>query len=218
MERIIIETEDGSSTLKLLQFDEQYHSIHGALNESMHIFIHSGLEKIDTNPIHILEVGFGTGLNALLTYYYHHNRKIKYCGIEAYPLTDEEIDKLNYVQQINPDLKEVFHQLHHCQNNETIDITNEFSFTKKIMKVENYAFEKDYYDLVYYDAFSPNTQPELWNVELFEKIYYGMKKGGILITYCAKGSVKRAMKSAGFDVIGLPGPIGKREITQCIKK
>lgn len=217
--RSILITEDGSTTLKLCDFDEQFHSLHGAVNESMHVYINAGLQYfIEKENINILEMGFGTGLNAILTIQRRNNRTIAYHGIEAFPLNDEEINNLNFQDFIDPELYEVFQQLHQCNENEWIEPYNNFKFKKSIIKLEDILLENDFYDLVYYDAFSPDIQPELWDEIALKKIYRSMKKKSVLVTYCAKGSVKRVMKVVGFEVEGLPGPVGKREISRCIKK
>ena len=212
-DRTIFVTEDGSATLKLNQFDEQFHSTHGAINESMHIYINAGLKAATTSPVNLLEIGFGTGLNAILTCIHKEDRTINYHGIEAFPLTKEEIYLLNYQDFMTEEEYRVFLSLHHAEGDELLQM-NHFSFQKSIIKLEDIALPKDYYQVVYFDAFSPNTQPELWTADIFEKIYTSMKSGAVITTYCAKGSVKRAMKAVGFEIEGLPGPIGKREITR----
>ncbi|MEG1555386.1 MAG: tRNA (5-methylaminomethyl-2-thiouridine)(34)-methyltransferase MnmD [Bacteroidales bacterium] len=216
--RKIVKTEDHSYTLKLEHFDEQYHSIHGAINESTHIFINSGLKVVNHDSISILEIGFGTGLNALLTYYYKGNKKIFYTGIEAFPLTEEEWTKLNYVDLIDPTLYNFYHKLHQSEENQLLEIGTDYYLKKINRRLEEISLQTLEYHLIYFDAFSPHTQPELWKEEIFEKMYQCMQTNGILITYCAKGSVKRALKNVGFEVEGLPGPVGKREITRCVKK
>ena len=215
-QREIFLTEDGSSTLKLLNFNEQFHSIHGALTESQHIYIGAGFKKLaHLSEIKILEIGFGTGLNAILTFQENKSQIIHYHAIEAYPLTPDEVQKLNYHRFLSEEEQNCFLKMH--QNQQAINIHHHFHFKKEIAKIEDLLLPVNEYDLVYFDAFSPETQPELWSETIFNKLALSMKAGGILVTYCAKGSVKRALKQAGFSVEGLPGPPGKREITRALK-
>lgn len=208
-------TEDGSATLKLTRFDEQFHSIHGAVEESLHVYIHSGFDALqEKDEIRVLEMGFGTGLNALLTLVHGEKKKIDYHGIEAFPVSDEEAGLLNYPKLLNV-ASDLFMKLHNTCSPQ--QITPDFYFRKTIGKIENIELETNYYDLIYYDAFSPSVQPELWTEELFAKLFASMRNHSILTTYCAKGSVKRAMKAAGFELESLSGPPGKREITRCLK-
>lgn len=217
--RTHIISEDGSSTLRIDGVDEHFHSIHGAYNESMHIYIQTGLWACDDiEDVSILEVGFGTGLNAILTQIHQGGRKIHYHGIEAYPLKEKEIEMLNYSSFLNDFHYSVFRKMHEIMKDEEIEISPNLFFRKSISKVEDISFPDNYYDLVYFDAFSPDIQPEMWQEEIFQKLYKSMRTNGILVTYCAKGWVKRAMKSAGFQVEGVPGPVGKREISRASKK
>lgn len=216
----IIETEDGSPTLFSTQFNQTYHSIHGAIAESMHVFIKNGLERylqdnIDKNPIIIFEMGFGTGLNCYLTAKYALENKIniEYYSIEKYPVNMDEISKISS----KIDDSELFLQIHNKEWNCLNSLNPYFSFKKINENLLNYEFNKNI-DIVFYDAFSPNSQPELWSVAVFEKLYNALVNDGILTTYCAKGQVKRNFKEAGFHVMALEGPIGKREMTLCIKK
>ena len=214
----IIKTHDNSHTLFHHQFKERYHSIHGAINESKHVFINKGLKIIDKEPIKVFEFGFGTGLNALLTLIYsnQHQLKIDYNTIEAYPLETEKIKKLNYLELLKVnELEEDFLNMHYAKDDETLDFGN-MNFLKSTKKWEDFHSEKKF-DLVYYDAFAPNVQPELWTVELFQKMYEMMEQEGILVTYCAKGYVKRNLKAAGFIIESIEGPPGKREMTRAVK-
>lgn len=211
-------TEDGSSSLRLDELPEHYHSMHGAYKESMHIYIKSGLHFFpDFAVIKILEMGFGTGLNAALTLCNKGNRLIDYHTIEAYPLTLEEVGLLNYKTYTGNKYYSEFLRMHSVQTAEKIWIDKKFRFTKTINTIEHTELE-DGYQLVYYDAFSPEIQPELWTAEILGKLYSTMASDSILVTYCAKGSVKRNMKAAGFEVESIEGPPGKREITRCFKK
>ena len=216
MQRQVIPTSDGSHTVSVPELNVTYHSIHGAIQESMHVFIQAGLEyvmqKVDKNEtIHIFEMGFGTGLNAFLTAIEaeKQQRKILYTAVELYPLSNDEIEFLNYKDALGqPNL---FHQLHQVAWNETIPITDYFTLIKQQVNLTDFQSEQRFH-LVYYDAFPPNAQPELWTKEIFEKLYNMMLSGGVLVTYCSKGDVRRAMLAAGFEVEKIPGPPRKREM------
>lgn len=217
--RITVSSADGSSTLQIAGTNEHFHSVHGALNESMHIYIKAGMQTLkDRESVNILEVGFGTGLNALLTLIHRKNCAIRYHGIEAYPLREEEVKSLNYTMLIDNQWEEYFLKMHAMDEENEVGIIPGFFFRKSLRKLEEMMFPENQYDLVYFDAFSPDLQPELWSEEIFQRIYNAMKKDSILVTYCAKGRVKRAMKAVGFSVEGLPGPTGKREISKAVKK
>ena len=217
----ILPTEDGSHTLQNEALNETYHSTHGAIQESKHIFIEAGLKEIakSKNEISILEFGFGTGLNAYLTLLENNflKKKITYTTLEAFPVQMEIAAQLNYPQLLlNKATDALFDLLHSCNWNKRIAINSDFSFLKINKKMEDFILTEKY-DLIYFDAFSPQTQPELWTKEIFKKLCDTMNDEGILVTYSAKGEVKRNLKAAGFKVVGLPGPIGKREITRAIK-
>lgn len=214
----IILTEDGSHSLLQNELNETYHSIHGAIQESKHIFIDAGLKMCTKNPIHILEIGFGTGLNAFLTQLETElsGKKVHYTAIELYPLSTASASLLNYPDLLAPKKKDVFYQLHTSPWQNHIQLTNLF---------ELYKIKEDYssmtltgsFDLIYFDAFSPEKQPEMWTEERFRMIYHCCNPGAILTTYCAKGNVRRALQSAGFLVERIPGPPGKREILRAKK-
>lgn len=217
--RVVEITEDGSSTLKLTEFDEQFHSIHGAVNESLHIYINSGLNFLQEREyLKILEVGFGTGLNAILTLQNQGLHEIDYHAIEAYPLKEEEYRQLNYNLFIEDKLADAYQRMLQFDEGKWIKINSRFKLKVSVAKIEEMLLEKGEYDLVYFDAFGPAIQPELWGELIFEKIYQSMAKNSVLVTYCSKGVVKRALKEVGFEVSALSGPIGKREITRCLKK
>jgi len=212
-------TRDGSSTLYVERFDEHYHSTHGALQESLHVFIRNGLAyKLQTqSSISILEVGFGTGLNALLTYLYSENAHIRYTGIEAYPLSSDQLAWLNYPDVLKQEgVQEIFHQLHQLPWNKNHQMDLHFELTKYNILLEDYQPEIRF-DLIYFDAFAPDSQPELWTLEIFRQMYRCCEQEGALVTYSAKGDVRRAMVSAGFQVEKLPGPPGKREMMRALK-
>ena len=225
----LITTTDGSHSLYVPELNETYHSRHGALQESQHVFIEAGLksEEVKNLPLFssmslsILEMGFGTGLNAFLTFLEMKNSRslINYRSLEAFPLEAELTSKLNY-----PDLlavseadKKVFEAMHQCAWNETIEVSPNFYLTKLQQKLEEATLPSNYFNIVYYDAFAPEKQPELWTAEVFAKVYDAMEWNSVLTTYCAKGVVKRTLKKVGFEVVALPGPSGKREMTKAIK-
>jgi tRNA U34 5-methylaminomethyl-2-thiouridine-forming methyltransferase MnmC len=215
MESSIIITEDGSPTLHHPFFEQNYHSTFGAISESQHVFIQNGfdywLQKNKViNSIHILEMGFGSGLNALLSAQKANDLKIKtiYTTFESYPISiDTAIILSKYFN--NSDL---LIQLHQCAWEKAIEINNYFTIIKKEKKMECID-DINKFDLIYYDAFSPNSQSELWTTEIFQKLFEATKNKGLLTTYCAKGSVKRALKEAGWQITALKGPKGKREMT-----
>ncbi len=218
MNRLIKTSSDGSHTIYNAETDEHYHSIFGAYTESKHIFIENGLNRSKANPVKVLEIGFGTGLNAFLTSIegFKSNKKIIYEGIEMNPLEPEIVQSLNYPAIINPSYTQLFIQLHESKWNETLELTPNFSF-KKILGDATKIRLSSGFDVVYFDAFSPEKQPELWSERVFNKIYKAMNQNGILTTYCAKGSVKRLLKSVGFKIELLSGPPGKRHMIMAIK-
>lgn len=220
----IITTEDGSHTLFAEQFNEIYHSRHGAIQESQHVFIKTGLDYVleqnKTNTASILEIGFGTGLNALLTMLQAEKRnlKINYTTIELYPVDIATIKELNYTQQLGYEYcYGPYHSMHLVRWNEAHDVTPHFNFKKINASVIEHRFEPESFDLIYFDAFAPDNQPEMWSVDVFKAMYRALKPGGILVTYCSKGVVQRAMKEAGFTVEKTPGPPGKREMLRSVK-
>lgn len=222
MPKIII-TEDGSHSLKLPGLDEHYHSVHGAIAESMHVFIRAGLEKmLESSPgnINILEVGFGTGLNALLTLAAIHKETVvvKYTALEPFPLPADTWQALNYPELIMADKTEPwFRDLHDAPWGEMHEITAGFYLQKLREGIVDLDVDVPTFNLVYFDAFGPDVQPELWTDEMFKLLAQVTVKDGILVTYSAKGSVRRAMQSAGFSVERLPGPKGKREMLRATR-
>ncbi len=224
MKREIIITGDGSSTIHIPEWNEQYHSKHGALQEARHVFIDMGLipvcEREDLNDISILEIGFGTGLNALVTWEeaQKQNKSINYTGVEAYPVALDEVEKLNFSKVLQQPLAiDFFGKIHQSEWENKIAITKSFNLTKQ-QKFFQDIIDIELYDLIYFDAFGARVQPELWSVEIFNKMYNALKNNGVLVTYAAKGSVRRAMLEVGFIVERLSGPPGKREMLRATKK
>lgn len=209
-------TSDGSPTLYLPGFDETYHSRHGAMQESLHVFIEAGLKKAirDFSELHILELGFGTGLNAMLTF--QATRQISelnlhYTGLEPYPLTRELAGE--YLRHLAPELREhamIFEKMHEIEEGE-IALSENFVLSRVRAGFSEFETARKF-NLVYFDAFAPRVQPELWTEDVFLKLGAMMEPGGIWVSYCAKGSVRRALQSAGFFCERLAGPPGKREM------
>ena len=220
MNREIIITADGSSSIYLPELEESYHSKHGAIQEAYHVFIKNGLDEFENNSnIDLLEIGFGTGLNCFITFLEAKKRKlnINYVGVEGYPLAKGEIEKLNYVDQLKCACDEqIFEAMHEMTWNEKNDLGNLFSLTKRRQFFEEID-DKNAFDLIYFDAFGARVQPELWTENIFDKMFNSLKNNGVLVTYSAKGSVRRAMLSVGFSVEKLPGPPGKREMLRGCK-
>ena len=213
-------TADGSCTLFVPAMDEHYHSVKGAYTESRHIFIDMGFKQLTLQSLKVLEIGFGTGLNAFLTLLVAEETKaqVHYTGIELYPLSENVIDKLGYPEVINPLRSDDFYRLHSSSWDCDEMITSYFTLTKIEADFTAYCFPDEAFDLIYFDAFAPEKQPEMWTQELFNHLYTSLKPGGLLTTYCAKGMVRRALQSSGFTVERLPGPPqGKREILRARK-
>ncbi len=218
----IIGCEDGSHTLYRKDLDEHYHSIFGAVSESKHIFINAGFRFLSRNlsQMNVLEVGFGTGLNAFLTLLEAKKEgvRINYTGVESIKLPEEIISKLNYSQLIKTEEAEgMFDRIHKTPWNENIEISSKISLKKVESKIENVNLPQNYFDLIYFDAFAPDVQSELWTIDIFKKIYNSMADGAVLTTYSCKGDVKRVLKSVGFTLEKLPGPKGKREFLRATK-
>lgn len=208
---------DGSTTLYRPDLDEHYHSVHGAIQESEHVFIEAGLKKVDAIPLSVLEVGFGTGLNAFLTLIHKPEGKLIYHAIEKYPLPDDIIKSINYSGYYDDDAPvSLYKSLHEAPWSSETCIKDEFYLTKLKMDLLDFS-SVDCYNLVYFDAFAPDKQPELWSDEIFAMLFKAMKKGGVLTTYCAKGVVRRSLIAAGFEVERIPGPPGKREMIRAHK-
>ena len=213
------QTADGSYTLYVPELDEHYHSVKGALTESQHIFIDMGLSHCTVDHPHTLEIGLGTGLNCFLTYLAstEKNRNIHYTGIERYQLSEETIQQLDYATLIGKGHAKAYHAIHEAEWEKDVRLSETFTLHKIEGDFTQYNFQGKY-DLVYFDAFAPEKQPEMWEQSLFELLYKVMNPGGILTTYCAKGIVRRMLQTAGFIVERLPGPPGgKREILRATK-
>jgi tRNA U34 5-methylaminomethyl-2-thiouridine-forming methyltransferase MnmC len=219
LERQIIITEDGSTTIYLPEWNEHYHSKFGAIQESRHVFIQKGLSLFSNQKISVLEIGFGTGLNCLLTFLEAEQGKleIEYVGVEAYPISREEVEGLNYISVLkNEKLTVIFEELHLSPWEVKNKISSNFSLEKREQFFQEIN-DMNRFDLIYFDAFGPQVQPELWTEVPFKKMFDTLKSGGVLVTYSARGSVRRAMQSAGFAVERLEGPPGKREMLRAIK-
>jgi len=219
MKSELILTEDGSNSLYVPEIDECYHSSHGAIQESRHIFIEAGLKQCRKSEINVLEVGFGTGLNAFLTMIEaeRSGKQIQYVSLEKYPVETEKALRLNYPEELSPEKRSFFELMHISAWNEKIQITPFFSLEKIKTDFTQYTPEHKF-DVIFFDAFSPEKQPEMWTQERFELIYKHCNHGAILTTYCAKGVVRRSMQVAGFIVERLAGPPGKREILRGIRQ
>lgn len=214
-------TADGSHTLYIPSLDETYHSVHGAIQEAIHVYIDAGFNYFKIKEkLNVLEVGFGTGLNTFLTYQeaLKNAVEVNYTSIEAYPLAIYDVEKLNYLQELKASGIEesIFNKLHQVKWNENEKITTSFSLRKLKIMLQNFN-EKEQFDIIYFDAFGPRVQPELWEVPILHKMFNALNKNGVFVTYCAKGSVKRALKEVGFTIENIPGPPGKREMTRARK-
>lgn len=221
MKRELLRTGDGSLTIRLPEWNEQYHSHHGAIAEAAHVFLHMGLDhltaKQNARPIAILEVGFGTGLNTLMTWQLAGSQGISvdYRTLEAFPVQPQEYKQLNYPELLEAD-PEIYDRMHSLPWESPQELDQGFNLHKIQTRFEDYQTSGDRH-LIYFDAFGPRVQPELWTEEVFEKMYDELLPAGVLVTYSAKGSVRRAMQAAGFEVERLPGPPGKREMLRATK-
>lgn len=219
MKREIIQTLDGSTTIHLQEWDECYHSKHGAIQEAQHVFIKNGLSLFENKHVSILEIGFGTGLNAFITFLEAKklNQTIDYVGVEAYPISADEVLSMNYVEELNATQESaIFKTMHESNWEEKISLNKDFSLTKRKQFFEAID-DVEKFDLIYFDAFGYRVQPELWSTEIFQKMYNALKPNSVLVTYAARGVVKRSMIEVGFTVEKLAGPPGKREMFRARK-
>ncbi|NAY90325.1 tRNA (5-methylaminomethyl-2-thiouridine)(34)-methyltransferase MnmD [Muricauda sp. JGD-17] len=219
MKRRIIETGDGSKTIQIEDWGEQYHSKHGAVQEAYHVFIEHGLCLFHKTEVNLLEIGFGTGLNALITLLESEQLEltINYRGVEAFPVSQAEVIALDYGKHFRAkDCETVLKKMHDAPWEESVQLTDTFILQKQKKDFKDVT-DKNLFNLIYFDAFGPRVQPELWTEEIFMKMYRSLQKNGTLITYSAKGSVRRALQTVGFLVERLPGPPGKREMLRATK-
>ena len=221
MSNQLFQTADGSHSILSEQFGVSYHSKHGAIQETQHVFINAALrfKALLQQELSILDIGFGTGLNAYMTLIEATNRNLSvdYTGYEAFPISIQQAKNLNYPALLKmSDTSYPFLMLHECDWGQRISINNHFSFQKCLQTFDQIVYQNKF-DIVYFDAFAPNAQPDLWKQPLLEKMYQALKPDGVFVTYCAKGEVKRTLKAVGFQVERLKGPPGKREMTRAIK-
>jgi tRNA U34 5-methylaminomethyl-2-thiouridine-forming methyltransferase MnmC len=219
LRREIIQTLDGSTTIHLPDWNECYHSKHGAIQEAYHVFIKNGLSLFQNQPISILEIGFGTGLNSFITYLESkkHNQSIEYVGVEGYPISADEVLQMNYIAELDAEgERAVFELMHQCSWEVNCALSSNFGLTKR-NQLFNEINDQNKFDLIYFDAFGYRVQPELWSTEIFAKMYAALKEEGVLVTYAARGVVKRSLLEVGFTVEKLAGPPGKREMFRAIK-
>lgn len=219
VKREIIRTADGSTTIHLPEWGESYHSKHGAIQEAYHVFIKNGLSLFEGRPVSILEIGFGTGLNAFISFLESERRqqKIEYVGVEAYPVAADEVLQLNYVDELNAgNHRPEFEKMHESAWDVPLEISDTFTLTKRKQFFDEIG-DVSQFDLIYFDAFGYRVQPELWSAEIFSRIFTALKPDGVLVTYAARSPIKRAMTAAGFRVEKLAGPPGKREMFRALK-
>ncbi|MEO9531799.1 MAG: tRNA (5-methylaminomethyl-2-thiouridine)(34)-methyltransferase MnmD [Crocinitomicaceae bacterium] len=218
MQSKIIVTKDKSKTLLIPELNETYHSTNGALTEALHVFQKAGIDYSERKDLKIFEMGFGTGLNAILTFQkaQKENLNIYYECIEAYPVSLEQALEMDYLEA--PELNPAFHKMHTANHKDLVELGNHFQFRKIISKIQDYSLEQNCFDLIFYDAFGPKVQQELWETFILSKFYEGLKPDGFLVTYCAQGAFKRNLKAIGFEVESIPGPPGKREMTRAFKR
>ena len=212
-------TEDGSHSMLSKEHGVSYHSKHGAIQETQHVFINAAFRhKLPATSLSILDIGFGTGLNAYMTFLETKKMQIvvNYTAIEAYPISLDAARALNYSTLLKQNSPDDFLKLHELDWEKKHPISDFFIFTKNKKRLESLDFNNQF-DLIYFDAFAPNSQPELWQENILRKMFEALKVGGVLTTYCAKGVVKRTFKKVGFAIEAIPGPPGKREMTRAIK-
>lgn len=219
MKRELKITSDGSHTLYVPEIDEHYHSVHGAIQESMHVFIDKGIDSLFCKKVDVLEVGFGTGLNALLTALWSrkHNLPVNYVGIEAFPLDREVNSSLNYGEKLEvKEAEDFFNKIILAKWNVSEKIHSFFTLSKIDHYIQDFEVDQEF-DIVYFDAFGPNSQKDIWELPILKKMYDCLKQNGVFVTYSAKGELKRNLSHIGFDVESLAGPPGKREMVRARK-
>jgi tRNA U34 5-methylaminomethyl-2-thiouridine-forming methyltransferase MnmC len=214
-------TDDGSHSIFSEKYGVSYHSKYGAIEETQHVFIDAALrfKAVVQQNISILEIGFGTGLNAFVTFLEAEKRNlfVKYTAVEAYPISFQQAEQLNYSALLKTDGDtDYFLKLHHSPWNVPFQLSDQFNIEKVLKKFEEIEYQNQF-DIIYFDAFAPDAQPELWDDEMLAKMYKALAPDGILVTYCAKGAVKRSLKKVGFSIEALPGPPRKREMTRATK-
>ena len=217
--REIKKTADGSVTIFLPEWEESYHSKHGAIQEANHVFVAKGLHFVNKKSLAVLEIGFGTGLNALLTLIEAKNKNlsVEYFGVEAFPISQKEVETLNYIETLDAQTFQAdFNKLHSCDWEIKHPINENFSLTKNQMLFEQIKY-KNQFDLIYFDAFGYRVQPELWSETIFKIMFDALKSEGVLVTYACRNPIKRAMEAAGFITEKLTGPPGKREMLRGVK-
>ena len=220
MERKIVRTADGSKTIQLTDWNEQYHSLHGAVQEAYHVFIEAGLRQFSDRELSILEVGLGTGLNALITLLEAPSLglKLHYTALETAPVSEAEWRELGYGSALDTTGAALWYEaLHGCPWEEPFTLRDGFTLTKNNTDLRQFVAPAPAYDLIYFDAFGARVQPDLWTEDIFSSMFSALRPGGILVTYSAKGSVRRAMEAVGFRTERLPGPPGKREMLRASK-
>lgn len=220
MERKIVRTADGSKTIQLTDWNEQYHSLHGAVQEAYHVFIEAGLRQFSDRELSILEVGLGTGLNALITLLEAPSLglKLHYTALETAPVSEAEWRELGYGSALDTTGAALWYEaLHGCPWEEPFTLRDGFTLTKNNTDLRQFVAPAPAYDLIYFDAFGARVQPDLWTEDIFSSMFSALRPGGILVTYSAKGSVRRAMEAVGFHTERLPGPPGKREMLRASK-
>lgn len=218
MKREIITTKDGSTSLFIPEWNETYHSKNGAIQEAYHVFIKNGLSIFNGKSVSILEIGFGTGLNAFITSLEaeKNNLPIDYTAVEAFPITIEEIDAMNFASKIDSNKTNIFIAIHQLNWEVKNQVCDNFYLTKRKQFFQDIN-DKEYFDIIYFDAFSFDVQPELWSEAIFTKMHTALKTNGILVTYACRTIIKQAMISAGFSIEKLPGAPGKREMLRACK-
>lgn len=218
MKREILKTKDGSETLYVPELDEHYHSYNGACQESMHVFINAGLKALKSKEVKVFEMGLGTGLNCLLTLLHAENRTVEYTSLEKYPVDIPMAMQLNYTEvlELGDEDKKIYQAIHDASWDIKQELSTKFILRKYQADIKTYKHITKY-NLIYYDAFAPDVQSDLWTKDIFQDLYNALDKGGILTTYCAKGVVRRTLQDCGFTVERLPGPPGKREMIRASK-